>query len=99
MMRNVYFCFFSYELVLQESVLEFGSFIHPLQSVGGAIVSDSTGKTAVLNPLFDGNQSRFAVDCPVSCHCSSKLDIFAFRYLEVRMLVSNIDPLSRDLPQ
>ena len=39
---------------LKESVLGVDSSIPPLQSDGGALVSDPAGKTAFLSSVFDG---------------------------------------------
>ena len=45
-----------------------------------------------LNNIFDEKQSRDVVDCPASCYRRSKLCTFAFRFREVRWLLSELDP-------
>ena len=64
---------------MKESVLEFGSSIPPLQSDGGALVYDPADNAAILSNFFDRKQSREVVDCPVSCHRRTKLNIFAVK--------------------
>ena len=58
---------------MKESVLGVGSSIPPLQTDGGALVSDPAGKAVLLSSYFDGKQSKDDVDCPASCHRRSKL--------------------------
>ena len=76
---------------LKKSVQGVGSSIPPLQSDGGALVSDPTGKAALLSNFFDGKHSMDVVDCPISCHRRSKLCTFAFRLREVQLLLSELD--------
>ena len=76
---------------MKESVLGVSSSFPPLQSDGGALVSDPAGKADQLSNFVDGEQSR-DVDCQASCHSRSKLSTFAFRSREVRRLLSELDP-------
>ena len=80
---------------MKELVLGVGSSIPPLQSDGGAHVSDPAGKAALLSNFFDVKQSGDVVGCPVSCHRRPKLCTFAFRSHEVRRLLSKLDPYGR----
>ena len=64
---------------MNESVLGVGSSIPPLQSGGGALVSDPAGKAALSSNFVDGKQSKDVVDFPVSIHSSTKFYTFAFR--------------------
>ena len=68
---------------LKGLVLVVGSSIPSLQSDRGVLVSDQTGKAALLSTFFDGKQSRDVVDCPASCHCRFCLCSLAFRSCEV----------------
>ena len=77
---------------MKDSVLGVGSCIPPMQSDGGALVSDPSGKAALLSNSFDGKQSRDVVGCPAYCHRRPKLCTFAFRSREVRRLHSELDP-------
>ena len=42
--------------------------------------------------IFDSQQSREAVDLPLTCHPSLSLTTFAFRSSEVRRLLLDLDP-------
>ena len=64
----------------------------PLVSEGGELVFESVGKTDLLSDHFDSKQSREAVDLPVTCHPSPSLTTFAFRSIEVRRLLLDLDP-------
>ena len=77
---------------MKESVFGVCSSIPPMQSVGGALVSDPAGKAALLSNYFDGKQSRDVVGCSASCHRRPKLCTFAFRSREVRRLLLELDP-------
>ena len=55
-----------------------GSSISPLQSDGGALVSDPAGNAALLSSFFDRKQSR-DVDCPASWNHRFKLCTFRSR--------------------
>ena len=53
---------------------------------------ESVGKANLLSDLFDCNQSREAVDLPLTCHPSPSLTTFAFKSSEVRRLLLDLDP-------
>ena len=42
----------------------------PLVSEGGGLVCESVGKADLLSDHFDSEQSREAVDLPLTCHSS-----------------------------
>ena len=46
----------------------------------------------LLSDYFDSEQSREAVDLPLTCHPSPSLTTFAFRSCEVRRLLLDLDP-------
>ena len=52
----------------------------------------SVGKADLLSDHFDSQQSREAVDLPLTCHPSPSLTTFAFRSSEVRRLLFDLDP-------
>ena len=58
----------------------------PLISEGGGLVCESVGKADLLSDHLDSNQSREAVDIPLTCHPYPSLTTFAFRPSEVRRL-------------
>ena len=64
----------------------------PLVRQGGGLVCESVGKADLLADRFDSQQSREAVDLPVTCHPSPSLATFAFRSSEVRRLLLDLDP-------
>ena len=68
-----------------------GTSIPPLQSDGGAFVSDPADKADALSNFFDGKQSRNVINRSASCHRKTKLDSFVFRSQEVRRLLSEFD--------
>ena len=45
-------------------------------SEGGVVVCESVGKADLLSDHFDSNQSREAVDLPLTCHPSPSLTTF-----------------------
>ena len=47
--------------------------IASLVSEGGGLVCESVGKAVLLSDHFDINQSRAAVDLPLTCHPSPSL--------------------------
>ena len=59
---------------------------------GGGLVCESVGKADLLSDHFDSNQSREAVDLPLTCHKSPSFTTFAFRSSEVRRLLLDLDP-------
>ena len=68
------------------------SSLPPLISEGGGLVCESVGKADLLSDHIDSNQSREAVDLPLTCHPSPSLTTFAFRSSEVRRLLPDLDP-------
>ena len=52
----------------------------------------SVGKADLLSDHFDSNQSREAVDLPLTCHPPPSLTTFAFRSSEVIRLLLDLDP-------
>ena len=76
---------------LKESVLGVNASIPPLQSLGGALVSDPAGKAELLSTHFDGKQSRESVALPLTCHPHSRLCNFAFRSREIKQLLLELD--------
>ena len=62
----------------------------PLVSEGGGLVCESIGKADLLSDHFDSNQSREAVDLPLTCHPSPSLTTFAIRSREVRRLLIDL---------
>ena len=61
-------------VTLESAVCGSSSSLPPLISEGGGLVCDH----------FDSQQSREAVDLPLTCHPSPSLTTFAFRSSEVR---------------
>ena len=59
--------------------------------MGGGLVCESVGKADMLSAHFDAKQSRAKVDLPLSCHPSPSLTTFAFRSLEVKRLLLDLD--------
>ena len=59
----------------------------PLQSGGGALVSDTAGEAVLPSNFFDGKHSRDVGDCPTSSHRKSKFCTFALRSREIQMLL------------
>ena len=53
---------------------------------------ESVGKADLLSEHFDSEQSREAIDLPLTCHPSPSLKTFAFRLNEVRRLLVDLDP-------
>ena len=53
---------------------------------------ESVGKADLLSDHFDSKQSREAADLPLICHPSPSLAAFAFRSIEVRRLLFDLDP-------
>ena len=64
----------------------------PLVSEGGGLACESDGKADLLSDDFDSNQSREAVDLPLTCHPSPSFTTFAFSSSEVRRLLLDLDP-------
>ena len=63
--------------------------LSPLVSEGGGLVC---GKADLLLDRFDNKQSREAVDLLLTCHLSPSPTTFAFRSMEVRCLLLDMDP-------
>ena len=53
---------------------------------------ESIGKADLLSDHFDSMHSREAVDLPLTCHPSSSFTTFAFRSIEVRHLLLDLNP-------
>ena len=53
---------------------------------------ESVGKADLLSDHFDSNQSREAVDLPLTCHPPPSLTTFAFRSRVVRRPLLDLDP-------
>ena len=70
---------------LMSAVFGPSSSLPPLVSDGGGLVCESVGKADLLSDNFDSNQSREAVDLPLTCHLSPSLTTFAFRSRLVRL--------------
>ena len=67
------------------------SSLPPLIGAGGDLVCESVGKADLLSAHFDGKQSRDPVDLPSTCHQSPSLTTFAFRSLEVKRLLLDLN--------
>ena len=78
---------------LKSAVFRSGSdsSLPPLIGAGGDLVCESVGKADMLSAHFDGKQSRDPVDLPSTCHLSPSLTTFAFRSLEVKRLLLDLD--------
>ena len=76
---------------LKESVFGVSSALPPLQSAGGALVSDPAGKAELLSSWFDSKQSREGVSLPATCHPEPVFCSFAFRSREVERLLKDLD--------
>ena len=57
----------------------------------GGLVCESVGKADLLSDHFDSQQSRAAVDLPLTCHPTPSFTTFAFRSSEVRCLLLDLD--------
>ena len=75
-----------------QSVFGSSSSLPPLISEGGGLVCESVGKADLLLDHFDSNQSREAIDLPLTCHPSLSLTTFVFRSSKVKCLLLNLDP-------
>ena len=64
----------------------------PRVNEGGGLVCESVGKADWLSDHFDSKQSMEAVDLPLTCPPSPSLTTFAFRSIEVRRLLLDLDP-------
>ena len=64
----------------------------PLVGEGGGLVYESVGKADLLSDHFDDKQSREAVDLPLTCHPSPRVNTFAFNSREVKNLMLDFDP-------
>ena len=71
-------------VTLESAVCGSSSSLPQLVSEGGGLVCESVGKAGLLSDNFDNQQSREAVDLPLTCHPSPSLTTFAFRSSEVR---------------
>ena len=67
------------------------SLLPPLVSECGGLVCKSVGKADKLLDYFHSNQSREAVDQPLTCHPSPSHTTFPFRWREVRPLLLDLD--------
>ena len=65
----------------------------PLVCEGSGLVCGSVGKAYLLSDYFDSKQSKEAVDLSVTCHPSVSLTTFAFRSIEVKRLLLDVDTL------
>ena len=77
---------------LKSAVFGTSSSLPPLVSEGGGPVCESVGKADLLSDHFDSQQSREAVDLPLTCHPSPSRTTFAFRSREIRHLLLDLDP-------
>ena len=77
---------------LKSAVFGSSSALPPLVSEGGGLVCESIGKADLLSDHFDSKQSRKAVDLLLTYHPSPRLATFAFRSIEVRRLLLDLDP-------
>ena len=77
---------------LKSAVFGLSSALPPLISDGGGLVCKSIGKADLLSDHFNSNQSREAVDLPLTCLPSPSLTTFGFRSREVRCLLLDLDP-------
>ena len=78
---------------LESAVFGSSSSLPPVVSEGGGLVCESVGiKADLLSDHFDSQQSREAVDLPLTCHPFPSLTTFAFRSSEVRRLLLDLDP-------
>ena len=76
---------------LKESVFGKDSSIPALQSAGGALVSDPTGKAELLSAWFDSKQSRESIVLPASCPNAPMFKGIAFRSRELEELLGALD--------
>ena len=76
---------------LKCAVFGSSSSLPPLVNEGGGLVCESVGKADLLSDHFDSEQSREAVDLPLTCNPSPSLTAFAFRSSEVRRLLLDLD--------
>ena len=53
---------------------------------------ESVGKADLLSDHFNSHQFREAVDLPLTCHPSPSFTTFAFRSMEVRRVLLDLDP-------
>ena len=77
---------------LKTAVFGSSSSLPPLISEGGGLVCESVDKADLLSDHFDSNQSKQAVDLPLTCHQSPSLTTFLFRSSEVRRFLLDLDP-------
>ena len=56
------------------------------------VYCESVGKADLLSDHFDSKQFRESVDLPLTCHPFRCLITFAFRSIEVRRLLLDLDP-------
>ena len=75
---------------LTSAVFGSSSSLPPLVSDGGGLVCESVGKADLLSDHFDSEESREAVDLPLTCNRSSNFTTFAFRWSEVRRLLLDL---------
>ena len=61
---------------VKSAVLGSSSSLPPFVGEGGGLVCKSVGKADLLSDHFDSNQSREAVDLPLTCHPSPSLTTF-----------------------
>ena len=64
---------------LKSALFGLSSSLPPLDSEGSGLVCESVGKANLLSNHFDSNQSRGAVDLPLTCHPSLSFTTFEFR--------------------
>ena len=76
----------------QVSVFGTSSSLPPLVIEGGGLVCESVGTADLLSDHFDSQQTREAVDLPLTCHPSLSFTTFAFRSRVVRRLLLDLDP-------
>ena len=74
----------------KSAVFGSSSSLPPLVSESGGLVCEQGGKVDLLSDHFGSQQSREAVDLPLTCHPSPSLTTFAFRSSEVRCLLLDL---------
>ena len=78
---------------LKSAVFALSSSLSPLVGPSGGLLCESVGKVDLLSDHFDSKQFRESVDLLVTCHPSPSLITFAFRSIEVKRLLLDLDPM------
>ena len=76
---------------LKFAVFYLSSSLPPLVRGGGGLVCKLVIKADLLSDRFDGKQSRYSIDLPLTCHPSPSLLTFAFMSSKDRHLLLNLN--------